>query len=410
MSAFSKFKIYLCLLFSLLVIVTDSESQCITEIPTSYIAVSSVDVNENWLVFGGVGFIVVYDLTDPQYLSTVIQPSDASISKFGHSVSLSGDRIIVGAYDDRTNGDEAGAAYIYDYNGYFWDETKLLSSDGDDEHQFGRSVSIDGNYALVGAPGEPNRTGVFGRYSGAAYLFEFDGDSWKETKIKADDHSLSARFGSSVSINNKKFVIGAENVPWTQPKGAAYFYEINGTTLSPSQKVTPPGVISGDFGHSVSLSGNYAIIGAPRERLGGSSNDQNLGAAHIFTYSNGRWFEIHKLTTPDNRIADNFGKSVDVHGEDFIIGCWSPNNTVYKYTRSQDRWHTAEYINPDFYGLSVAVFNGKGYTHSRNFFHIIENAEMDTFIYTNGVLEEFNGSKPLHLLSNQNIIIKPSCN
>jgi len=407
---FIKAKIFICLFISIIIINNRLSSQCITEVTTNYLAAVSVDANDNWIVFGGIGYIVVYSTDDPQYSPTVLQPSDNDLSRFGHSVSVSGNRIIVGAYNDRTCGDDSGAAYIYDYNGFFWDETKIIASDCNEDFQFGKSVAVDGDYVLVGSPGETNT--VSQGQKGAAYLYKYDGTNWNETKIKPDDYAVGSRFGSSVSMDNKRFVIGAKHDNWPNIKGAAYFYEISGTTISNSQKVTPPGIYRSDFGYSVSMSGDYAIIGSPSERLASSSNDQLIGAAHIFTYANGRWFEIQKLTAPDDRVETNFGYSVDVSGQDFIVGCWTWD-TVYRYTKSDDNWIPSEYRNPNVYayeyGISVAIHNGEGYTHSRDFFHIIETTEMDTFIYTNGVLEEFNGSKPLHLLSNQNIIIKPSC-
>ena len=71
---------------------------------------------------------------------------------FGISVSVSGDYAIVGAIHD----DDNGSAYIFYYNGTSWSEqAKLVASDGANGDCFGFPVSISGAYAIVGAAMRP---------------------------------------------------------------------------------------------------------------------------------------------------------------------------------------------------------------------------------------------------------------
>ncbi len=71
---------------------------------------------------------------------------------FGVSVSISGDYAVVGAYIDDDNGDSSGSAYVFKRTGTSWaQEAKLLPSDGAAGDNFGFSVSISGDYAVVGA-------------------------------------------------------------------------------------------------------------------------------------------------------------------------------------------------------------------------------------------------------------------
>ena len=101
-------------------------------------------------------------------------------------MSISGDYAIVGATGDDDKASDSGSAYIFerDPNGNWngnWGEKKqkLLASDGWPEDRFGGSVSISGNYALIGAIGDDDK----GSHSGSAYLFERDpSGNWTEKK------------------------------------------------------------------------------------------------------------------------------------------------------------------------------------------------------------------------------------
>ena len=86
---------------------------------------------------------------------------------FGKSVAISGNNIVVGAYGDSDNGAASGSIYAYAWNGASYDEYKILAEDGNALDFFGRSVDIDGDYIVVGAPGNDDS----GYSSGSAYSF-----------------------------------------------------------------------------------------------------------------------------------------------------------------------------------------------------------------------------------------------
>jgi hypothetical protein len=102
----------------------------------------------------------------------LIASDGAALDLFGHSVSISGDIALVGAYYDDDNGDDSGSAYVFRYDpgtGAWIEEEKLLASDGAVDDHFGWSVSISGDVALVGAFGDDDN----GDDSGSAYVFHF---------------------------------------------------------------------------------------------------------------------------------------------------------------------------------------------------------------------------------------------
>ena len=149
----------------------------------------------------------------------------ADSAYFGYSVSISGDYAIVGAYGDDYNGPYTGSACIYKRIGTEWvQQAKLTASDGAASDYFGRSVSISNNVAIVGAPGKTSG-------KGSAYIFEIPIDGWKDmtqtAKLNAIGVSSSwyvnAAFGRSVSIVGSNAIVGAPGDGGG--KGSAFIFE-----------------------------------------------------------------------------------------------------------------------------------------------------------------------------------------
>jgi hypothetical protein len=143
---------------------------------------------------------------------------------------------------------------------------KLLASDGGDGDFFGVSVSISGDYAIIGAFGDDLR--------GSAYVFVRSGSSWlQEAKLVASDSSMDDMFGYSVSISGDYAIIGAFG---DDSRGSAYIFVRSGSSWLQEAKLVASDGGDGDFfGFSVSISGDYAIIGAEYDDLG-------RGSAYVF--------------------------------------------------------------------------------------------------------------------------------
>ena len=93
----------------------------------------------------------------------------AAFDRFGNSVSIDGDRVVVGARDDDDAGTRSGSAYIFHFDGTSWSqETKLTASDAAAGDQFGESVSIDGDRVVVGAWQDDDG----GSASGSVYVYD----------------------------------------------------------------------------------------------------------------------------------------------------------------------------------------------------------------------------------------------
>jgi hypothetical protein len=142
---------------------------------------------------------------------------------FGFSVSISGDAAIVGAYREDEKGLDSGSAYIFERIGGSWSEVmKLTASDGGDGDYFGYSVSISGDRAIVGAYFDDEK----GSDAGSAYIFERVGGSWSElTKLTASNADLYDWFGGSVSISGDTSIVGAEyGAGQVSNSGSAYVF------------------------------------------------------------------------------------------------------------------------------------------------------------------------------------------
>ncbi len=267
---------------------------------------------------------------------------------FGNSVSISGDYAIVGAYaeaEDALGGNtlaNAGSAYIYRNVGGTWSEVqKLVASDRAIDDRFGVSVSISGDYAIVGAESEDEDASGGNTLSnaGSVYIFKNNAGTWSEVqKLVASDRGESDNFGNSVSISGDYVIVSAiyeaEDASGGNTKsnaGSAYIFRNVGGTWSEVQKLVASDRHNSDyFGTSVSISGDYAIVGAYMEDEDASGGDgkSSAGSAYIFRNVGGTWSEVQKLVASDRHNSDFFGNSVSISGDYAIVGAYMEDEDV----------------------------------------------------------------------------------
>ncbi|MCH7718986.1 MAG: hypothetical protein IIB21_05900, partial [Chloroflexi bacterium] len=259
---------------------------------------------------------------------TKLTASDAQATDwFGATVAVSGDTAVVGAYLEDAGGDFAGAAYVFqrDHGGAnAWGEvTKLTASDAQAEDEFGASVAVSGDIILVGAFQED----AAGDEAGAAYVFLRDrggADNWGEvTKLKASDAEAGDFFGVSVAVSGNTAIIGADaEDAGGSIAGAAYVLQRDrggADNWGEVTKLTASDAQAGDFfGSGVSISGDTAIVGAFREEL-------DAGAAYVFGRDQDgtdSWGEVTKLTASDAQGGDFFGIRVAISNGATIVGAF----------------------------------------------------------------------------------------
>jgi FG-GAP repeat protein len=138
----------------------------------------------------------------------------------------------------------------------------------------------------------------------------------EQVKLTAGEAAADDFFGWSVSVSGDTAVVGAR---FDAAAGSAYVFVRSGTTWTEQQELTASDAAAGDeFGYSVAVSGNTAVVGAiGNDDVGGSS-----GSAYVFVRSGTTWTEQDKLTASDAAAGDQFGISVAVSGDTAVVGAF----------------------------------------------------------------------------------------
>lgn len=293
--------------------------------------------------------------------------SDAAGGDFlGYSVSIDGDYAIAGAYGDDDKGSESGSAYIFKRSGTDWSEQdKLLATDGAGGDNFGECVSISGDYAIVGAALDVDDNGDS---LGSAYVFERSGETWAhQPKLLAPDAADGDHFGSAVSINGDDAIIGAsgDDSSTKTNAGSAYVFHRSETGWSYQAKLIANDPDTSDyFGRAVSISGDYTIVGVESDDDNGTSS----GSAYIFKRSGTTWSQQDKLTADDATGGDHFGFSVSIDGDYALVGAYWDDHSGKNYAGSayifhrddtdwtqQDQLFASDAAENDWFGCSVSI-------------------------------------------------------
>jgi hypothetical protein len=289
----------------------------------------------------------------------------------GNAVAISGDTALVGAPGYASDA-HTGAAYVFVRSGGVWKlQKKLVAPDGAADDDFGGSVAISGTTALVGASSH-DVAGV--GQAGAAYVFVRSSGVWKlQKELTRSVPTASDFFGDSVALSGDTALVGVPGMDWfaLPDAGGACVYVRSGGTWSLQPTLIPDDLDpNDDFGGSVAISGNTAVVGAPWHDTGGKSD---AGAAYVFVRSNGVWTrQMPDLHAGDAAIQDEFGFSVAVSGNTAVIGAPRRDTggkanagAAYVFARSSGTWSqqaqlTADDGNAqDEAGYSVAVTGGR---------------------------------------------------
>jgi hypothetical protein len=297
----------------------------------------------------------------------------ADDDKFGNSVAIYGDYIVIGAYYDDDNGTNSGSVYVYKRDNLlntFTEVDKLTASDGAGDDKFGNSVSIYGDYIVIGSITDDNSGGT---NAGSAYVFKRDTglDTFTEVdKLTASDGASYDYFGNSVVIYGDYIVIGAYDDDDNGPNsGSVYVFKRDTglDTFTQVDKLTASdGAGSDNFGNSVAIYNDYIVIGA--------FGDDDNGSAYVFKRDTGldTFTQVDKLTASDGASYDNFGNSVSIYDDYIVIGAFGdddndngPNSgSAYVFKRDTgldtftqvDKLTASDGTGDDNFGNSVSIY------------------------------------------------------
>lgn len=273
--------------------------------------------------------------TDPLIQQQQLSASDKTVGEqFGSSVAISGDTALVGSPGHGVAGGFSGAAYVFtrDATGPWTPGQKLTPSSGATGDLFGSSVALSNDTAFVGARGDSSQ-GTF--FAGAVYVFTRDTNGqWNQgQKLIANDSVAGDLFGCSIDLRGDTALIGAHGIENSNGSpGAAYIFTRDTNGWSQKQKLTAGDGVAGDgFGFSVALSDNTLAVGA----RGTDDQGSISGAAYIFTRdANGQWSQTQKLTASDGVAGDEFGYSVATSEDTVLVGARFASGAVTKGAES----------------------------------------------------------------------------
>jgi hypothetical protein len=262
----------------------------------------------------GVAYVFEYDGAGWSEQEKLVPSVVQSMQAFGISVSIDGEVIVVGAYQEDAPGLDSGAGYVFRRDGSEWyEEQRLVASDGATYDNFGY-VRVLGDVAVVGAPGDSDQ----GPGTGSVYVFYFDGVEWVEgQKLVASDGAADDRFGRSLALVDGALLVGAPGDDDTgNESGSVYRFGFDGVAWREVQKFTAWDGAPGDgFGYSVSMAGGTAAVGARYD----DHNGVDSGSVYVFDVGGYAPFPQAKLVAFDGAPNDWFGRAVAISETGVVV-------------------------------------------------------------------------------------------
>ena len=304
----------------------------------------------------------LFIITPPNVLNIFANPEPNISDRFGEAIAAVGENVLVGAYYDDTNAENAGAAYLFDR---ISGEVLLtfLNPSPTNNTSFGSAVTGVDNNLLIGNPSDD--TGATN--AGAAYLFDGTNGTLLHTFQKSIPKSNDGFGGSVASIDNKIFIGAKGDDTGAARAGAVYVF--NGDQLSPDFGslihiiANPDPNPSEYFGYTIAAVGENILIGAPFD----NSGVDDAGAAYLFNGST--WECLHTFVNPEPAEDDYFGRAVAGIGKDVLIGApyddldGSNAGIVYLFDgytgELKQTFHNPTPAENEYFGYAVAGYGDK---------------------------------------------------
>lgn len=196
--------------------------------------------------------------------------------------------------------------------------------------EFGRSVDISGNFAVVGVPAKFDTGGDIG----AAYVFEFDGAAWLATeRLDPDVLRDGDRYGWSVAVDGDTAVVGAYNR--AIGTGTVYVWQESAGAWSLVDELTAPAADAIEwFGWSLDLDGDLMVVGAPLR----DEAARDAGAVFVFERSETGWEHIETLYSPDPLSDLQLGYDVAIHRDTVVAGTGPSRDRAEVFKRLDGEW------------------------------------------------------------------------
>jgi hypothetical protein len=274
---------------------------------------------------------------------------------FGSALAISADgtTLATGGYYEDGAGLNAGAVYIFVWDGAGWTQQAYLTADnGGDFDQFGQALALsaDGNTLAVGALYEDGSISGDGSddnatNSGAAYIFSRTDSNWtQQAYLKASNGEVDDFFGGAVALSGDgdTLAVAATNEDAADgdnetnnsvaDSGAVYLFTRSSELWSQQTrlKASNPG-IDDRFGSALSLSsdGGTLAVGVPSEDGGpglgeGDDSAEDAGAVYLFAYDGSNWGQQALLKASNGEADDRFGRAVALSADGNSLAVGAP--------------------------------------------------------------------------------------
>ena len=293
-------------------------------------------------------------------ISELTALGSAADDRFGLSVAISDDVVIVGApFHNNDGNSDQGKAYIYVKPETGWpptmtQTTTLISNDGNAEDQMGMSVDIWGDVVIVGAP---NHDLVDSLDHGKVYVFQKPTTGWPSIMTQSaillpTDGASEEYFGSSISIFEDQVAVGAyKNTNGNYRQGIAYIFEKptsgwSSTIYQSASLISSDGEAEDFFGARLSISADVVAVASQKKKVNGNVDQ---GQVYLFAKPVAGWSgtisEISKLIASDGTADDIFGTSVSISDHVIVVGApWHDSQSndrqgkTYIYEKPTQGW------------------------------------------------------------------------
>jgi hypothetical protein len=274
---------------------------------------------------------------------------------FGSSFDRSDEWMLVGSPGDDLQGIDSGSVAAFALESGAWKQRDLLGAlAGQPGDRFGSSLSISGDWCAVGAPGNSTHSSQ----SGAVYLFHWNGERWDQTQVlHGPDSQEGEQYGTSLSFDSTTLAVGTRfSDNKFRDSGAVHIYE-----LFPGTDVDLPELVfsqtlhartesaGAEFGFSLEMQGEQLIVGAWAAKRG----TRKTGAAYLFSRTDGEWIDDQILWPSANQEDSCFGLSVSLAGNRCLVGApWEQtgarhSGAAYVYRKNSGTWDLEAHLKPE---------------------------------------------------------------
>lgn len=281
--------------------------------------------------------------------------------KFGWSVAVAGDVVVVGSPDGiaAAGSTATGIVSAFTISGgtttFVAEATGPTPADGD---RFGESISLRGSTLVVGAPLREGPSNL--NNAGAAYVLSASASGVNSATPLVDPSPVATgRFGADVASSGAGYVVGKPHgdAPTLGNTGSIVIYDASGTLVREASATDR--VASDTFGVSVAMEGPFIVVGASATET--IVTTTRTGGAYLFVLEGSRWLEAGKLLPSDAALGDvtGFDVAIDSGTRTAVLGV--PRDSLGSNLRVGSA-KTAQI--PEYHVVHVTILDGGGSVES----------------------------------------------